>query len=164
MEHKLTITVVDMDSFTDVVENTRNLSLAQERDVHDSKQRSVPNSPLPSRCSSKLKMIIERQLSLAQSQDPQDPQSGRSSLNASPYVSPYGSPCSSPRIKRKPLKETKRASSEQLGDYVQLNQYKLDRTLGQGNYGLVKLAYNREDDKNYVSQRIEESIICLVYI
>jgi len=139
-----------MDSFTDVVENTRNLSLAQEREVPEdkSRQRSVPNSPLPSRCSSKLKMIIERQLSLSQSQS-EDPQSGRSSLNASPYVSPYGSPCSSPRIKRKPLKETKRASSEQLGDYVQLNQYKLDRTLGQGSYGMVKLAYNREDDKNY---------------
>ena len=151
MERNLTITVVDMYSFTDVVENTRNLSLAQEREVPEdkSRQRSVPNSPLPSRCSSKLKMIIERQLSLSQSQS-EDPQSGRSSLNASPYVSPYGSPCSSPRIKRKPLKETKRASSEQLGDYVQLNQYKLDRTLGQGSYGMVKLAYNREDDKNYV--------------
>ena len=29
------------------------------------------------------------------------------------------------RVKRKPLKETKRVSSEQNGDYVQLNQYKL---------------------------------------
>ena len=34
----------------------------------------------------------------------EEARSGRSSLNASPYVSPYGSPCSSPRIKRKPLK------------------------------------------------------------
>ena len=34
---------------------------------------------------------------------------------------------------------------------MQLNQYKLDRVLGQGSYGMVKLAYNREDDKNYVS-------------
>ena len=25
------------------------------------------------------------------------------------------------------------------------------RVLGQGSYGMVKLAYNREDDKNYVS-------------
>ena len=111
-----------------------------------------PHSPVPSRCSSKLKLIIERQLSLGQSTPGEEPQSGRSSLNASPYASPYGSPCSSPRIKRKPLKETKRASSEQLGDYVQLNQYKLDRVLGQGSYGMVKLAYNREDDKNYVSE------------
>ena len=90
-------------------------------------------------------------MSLGQPSAGEEPLSGRSSLNASPYASPYGSPCSSPRIKRKPLKETKRASSEQLGDYVQLNQYKLDRVLGQGSYGMVKLAYNREDDKNYVS-------------
>ena len=151
-------TAVDMsDSFVDVVENTRNMSLAQEREVREeSRDRQVPSlpgSPLPSRCSSKLKLIIERQLSLAQSNPGDGAGSGRSSVNASPYVSPYGSPCSSPRIKRKPLKETKslvkQASSEQLGDYVQLNQYKLDRDLGQGSYGLVKLVYNREDDKNY---------------
>ena len=44
------------------------------------------------------------------------------------------------------LQETKRASSEQLGDYVHLNEYKLDRVLGQGSYGLVKLAYNKEEN------------------
>jgi len=137
--------------FPDLVENARGVSRAQERELREgSRERDLrpPGSPLPSRCSSKLKMIIERQISLGQSAQ-EDPKSGRSSLNASPYVSPYGSPCSSPRIKRKPLKETKRASSEQLGDYVQLNQYKLDRVLGQGSYGMVKLAYNREDEKNY---------------
>lgn len=138
-----------MDKFADIVENTRNLNLAQEREIRDgSRERQIPSSPVPSRCSSKLKLIIERQLSLNQSQT-EEGGSGRSSLAGSPYVSPYGSPCSSPRIKRKPLKETKRASSEQLGDYVQLNQYKLDRVLGQGSYGMVKLAYNREDEKNY---------------
>ena len=36
---------------------------------------------------------------------------------------PFTALCS--RVKRKPLKETKRVSSEQNGDYVQLNQYKL---------------------------------------
>ena len=91
--------MLGMDSFAEVVENTRNLSLCQEREV-----RSVPSSPaLPPRCSSKLKMIIERQICLGQSQS-EEARSGRSSLNGSPYVSPYGSPCSSPRIKRKPLK------------------------------------------------------------
>ena len=54
-------------------------------------------------------------------------------------------------MKRKPLKETKRASSLQLGDYMQLNQYKLQGVVGQGSYGIVKLAYNQEDDTNYVS-------------
>ena len=48
------------------------------------------------------------------------------------------------------MQETKRASSEQLGDYIHLNEYKLDRVLGQGSYGLVKLAYNKEENKNYV--------------
>ena len=55
-------------------------------------------------------------------------------------------------MKRKPLKETKRASSIQLDDYVQLNQYKLQGVVGQGSYGIVKLAYNQEDDTNYVSR------------
>ena len=52
-------------------------------------------------------------------------------------------------------------SREQLagGDYVQLNQYKVEegRVLGQGSYGMVKLAYNREDDKNYVSLKSSEN-------
>jgi [calcium/calmodulin-dependent protein kinase] kinase len=52
-------------------------------------------------------------------------------------------------VKRKPLKETKRVSSEQNGDFVQLNQYKLQGVVGQGSYGIVKLAYNEEDDTNY---------------
>ena len=87
-----------MDGFSDLVENARGMSLAQERDLRDSsrERQGPPGSPLPSRCSSKLKMIIERQISLGQSTH-EDPKSGRSSLNASPYVSPYGSPCSSPR-------------------------------------------------------------------
>ena len=54
-------------------------------------------------------------------------------------------------------------SREQLagGDYVQLNQYKVEegRVLGQGSYGMVKLAYNREDDKNYVSLKRKLVII-----
>ena len=90
---------LQMESVAQVVENTRSLTLGQEREA-----RSVPGSPaLPPRCSSKLKLIIERQICLGQSQS-EEARSGRSNLNGSPYVSPYGSPCSSPRIKRKPLK------------------------------------------------------------
>ena len=59
-----------MDSFAEVVENTRHLSLSQEREV-----RSVPSSPaLPPLCSSKLKLIIERQLCLGQSQSEDQPE------------------------------------------------------------------------------------------
>ncbi|GAB6033528.1 hypothetical protein CHUAL_013404 [Chamberlinius hualienensis] len=63
--------------------------------------------------------------------------------------SPYGSPCSSPRLKRQPLKESRRVSIEARDDYVQLNQYRLKEEIGQGSYGIVKLAYSEEDDTNY---------------
>ncbi|CAL4080881.1 unnamed protein product, partial [Meganyctiphanes norvegica] len=63
--------------------------------------------------------------------------------------SPYGSPCSSPRLRRRPLKEVRRVSIEQNGEYTQLNQYKLKEPIGQGSYGIVKLAYNEEDDIHY---------------
>jgi len=130
-------------SFVSAVESTRNLSLSLEKNRNFSDGAEKGLIPLPAKCSSKLKLLIERQIS--QTED----DGNKSTLSPSPYCSPYGSPCSSPRIKRKPLKETKRASSEQLGDYVQLNQYKLAGVLGQGSYGVVKLAYNREEDKNY---------------
>ncbi|XP_042859766.1 calcium/calmodulin-dependent protein kinase kinase 1-like isoform X4 [Penaeus japonicus] len=63
--------------------------------------------------------------------------------------SPYGSPCSSPRLRRRPLKESRRVSIEKNGEYIQLNQYKLKEPIGQGSYGIVKLAYNEEDDTHY---------------
>lgn len=63
---------------------------------------------------------------------------------------PY-SPYSSPRtVRRKsPLKECRRVSIDECGSYQQLNQYKLIDSIGQGSFGLVKLAYNEEDDKHY---------------
>jgi len=65
--------------------------------------------------------------------------------------SPYGSPGSSPRTlrKRSPLKESRRVSIDKSGDYIQLNQYRLMESIGQGSYGIVKLAYNEEDDTHY---------------
>ena len=38
-----------------------------------------------------------------------------------------------------------------LQDFVQLNQYHLKDEIGKGSYGVVKLAYNEEDDVHYVS-------------
>ena len=51
--------------------------------------------------------------------------------------SPYGSPSTSPRVRRRPLRETTRVNSinDQSGDYVQLNQYKLEGAIGQVSYG-----------------------------
>ncbi|XP_021941699.1 serine/threonine-protein kinase STE20-like, partial [Zootermopsis nevadensis] len=65
--------------------------------------------------------------------------------------SPYGSPSSSPRSlrKRSPLKESRRVSIDKSGEYIQLNQYRLMDSIGQGSYGIVKLAYNEEDDTHY---------------
>lgn len=65
--------------------------------------------------------------------------------------SPYGSPNGSPRTcrKRAPLRESRRVSIEQSGVYCQLNQYRLMDSIGQGSYGVVKLAYNEEDDTHY---------------
>jgi len=71
--------------------------------------------------------------------------------NCSYGFSPYSSPNGSPRCnrKRQPMKESRRVSIERSGTYLQLNQYKLMDSIGQGSYGIVKLAYNEEDDTNY---------------
>ncbi|KRG00726.1 calcium/calmodulin-dependent protein kinase kinase 1 [Drosophila mojavensis] len=67
-----------------------------------------------------------------------------------PY-SPYGSPFGSPRSvrRRPPLRESRRISIEKSGSFLQLNQYKLLDQIGQGSYGLVKLAYSEEDSTHY---------------
>ncbi|XP_046806571.1 probable myosin light chain kinase DDB_G0279831 isoform X1 [Lucilia cuprina] len=65
----------------------------------------------------------------------------------SPYASPYSSPRSNRR--RPPLRESRRISIEQSGSFLQLNQYKLMDQIGQGSYGLVKLAYSEEDSTHY---------------
>ncbi|XP_054747490.1 calcium/calmodulin-dependent protein kinase kinase 2 [Anastrepha obliqua] len=65
----------------------------------------------------------------------------------SPYVNPYCSPRSN--RKRPPLRESRRVSIEQSGSFLQLNQYKLMDQIGQGSYGLVKLAYSEEDSTHY---------------
>ncbi len=66
--------------------------------------------------------------------------------------SPFTSPASSPfTTRRRELRESQRVSIEKDGDHIQLNQYKLKESIGQGSYGIVKLAYNEEDEKHYVS-------------
>ncbi|XP_030370774.1 uncharacterized protein LOC115621302 isoform X2 [Scaptodrosophila lebanonensis] len=65
----------------------------------------------------------------------------------SPYGSPYGSPGSCRR--RPALRESRRVSIEKTGSFLQLNQYKLMDQIGQGSYGLVKLAYSEEDSTHY---------------
>jgi len=136
-----------------LVENTKYLDISDTRQSDSSSPYLLSRSPSPSlspshRRRSPLPPCIGQlrgQQSLPCS--PEDAHK-RSIYPHLPY-SPYSSPGSSPRVKRKPLVETKRASSFQLGDYVQLNQYKLQGVVGQGSYGIVKLAYNQEDDTHY---------------
>ncbi|XP_073947865.1 calcium/calmodulin-dependent protein kinase kinase 2 isoform X2 [Choristoneura fumiferana] len=57
-------------------------------------------------------------------------------------------PAGSPRPRRAP-RESRRVSLAQASGYVQLNQYRLLQPIGQGSYGIVKLAYSEEDDTHY---------------
>ena len=54
---------------------------------------------------------------------------------------------------------TKQASTEQLGNYLQLNQYKLMGMVGQGSYSIVKLAYNVDEDTHYVSSQSDRQVV-----
>ena len=40
---------------------------------------------------------------------------------------------------------------EDSDGFIQLNQYKLKNEIGKGSYGIVKLAYNDQDNRNYVN-------------
>ncbi|XP_069789409.1 calcium/calmodulin-dependent protein kinase kinase 2-like isoform X3 [Narcine bancroftii] len=71
------------------------------------------------------------------------------SLPCSPLTSPH----SSPRLPRRPTVESHRVSITDLQDCVQLNQYKLKDEIGKGSYGVVKLAYN-EDDNTYYAMKV----------
>ncbi|XP_063219592.1 calcium/calmodulin-dependent protein kinase kinase 1 isoform X2 [Bacillus rossius redtenbacheri] len=65
--------------------------------------------------------------------------------------STYVSPSSSPRTTRPSPKmmESLGASTDKSGQYLQLRQYRLMESIGQGSYGIVKLAYNEEDESLY---------------
>ncbi|XP_075754725.1 calcium/calmodulin-dependent protein kinase kinase 2 isoform X4 [Pelodiscus sinensis] len=63
------------------------------------------------------------------------------------------SPHSSPRLPRRPTVESNKVSITGFQDCVQLNQYKLKDEIGKGSYGVVKLAYN-EDDNTYYAMKV----------
>ncbi|KAK7164591.1 hypothetical protein R3I94_003091 [Phoxinus phoxinus] len=67
------------------------------------------------------------------------------------YVSSGGGAERYSRIARQPTIESRRVSISDSQDCIQLNQYKLQSEIGKGSYGVVKLAYNEDDDKYYVS-------------
>uniref|UniRef100_A0A8C0H2I6 Protein kinase domain-containing protein n=1 Tax=Chelonoidis abingdonii TaxID=106734 RepID=A0A8C0H2I6_CHEAB len=75
-----------------------------------------------------------------------------------PY-SPVTSPHSSPRLPRRPTVESNKVSITGFQDCVQLNQYKLKDEIGKGSYGVVKLAYNEDDNTYYVSIVSRDSLV-----
>nr|XP_044988325.1 calcium/calmodulin-dependent protein kinase kinase 2 isoform X4 [Jaculus jaculus] len=77
---------------------------------------------------------------------------GRCIYPSLPY-SPTSSPQSSPRLPRRPTVESHHVSITGLQDCVQLNQYTLKDEIGKGSYGVVKLAYN-ENDNTYYAMKV----------
>ncbi|KAM6984358.1 calcium/calmodulin-dependent protein kinase kinase 1 [Tautogolabrus adspersus] len=67
-----------------------------------------------------------------------------------------GYPHTSPRVARRPTVESKRVSISDSQDCIQLNQYKLKSEIGKGSYGVVKLAYNEDDDKHYAMKVVSK--------
>uniref|UniRef100_G3QA09 calcium/calmodulin-dependent protein kinase n=1 Tax=Gasterosteus aculeatus aculeatus TaxID=481459 RepID=G3QA09_GASAC len=55
-----------------------------------------------------------------------------------------------------PTVESKRVSISDAQDCIQLNQYKLKSEIGKGSYGVVKLAYNEDDDKHYAMKLVSK--------
>ena len=113
------------------------------------------NIPLPAKCSNQLKKLIYAHsvtspptnyykrvetnntadgvvINITDDQKEDGSPEKRPIFPHLPY-SPYCSPNSSPRVRRKPLRETNRVNSinDQSGEYVQLNQYKLEGAIGQ---------------------------------
>ncbi|XP_068455840.1 calcium/calmodulin-dependent protein kinase kinase 1 isoform X2 [Clinocottus analis] len=62
----------------------------------------------------------------------------------------------SPRVARRPTVESKRVSISDAQDCIQLNQYKLKSEIGKGSYGVVKLAYNEDDDEHYAMKLVSK--------
>ncbi|KAJ7997352.1 hypothetical protein DPEC_G00228090 [Dallia pectoralis] len=69
----------------------------------------------------------------------------------------------SPRVPLRPTVESKRVSISDVEDCVQLNQYKLKSEIGKGSYGVVKLAYNEEDDKHYAMKVVSKKKLMKQY-
>ncbi|NXW42159.1 KKCC1 kinase, partial [Nyctiprogne leucopyga] len=69
----------------------------------------------------------------------------------------------SPRMMRRPTIESHRVSISDSEDCVQLNQYKLQSEIGKGSYGVVKLAYNENDDKYYAMKVLSKKKLLKQY-
>ncbi|XP_074153952.1 calcium/calmodulin-dependent protein kinase kinase 2 isoform X3 [Sminthopsis crassicaudata] len=98
------------------------------------------------------KLSLQERSQAAQSPGGSGGVNGRFIYPSLPY-SPVSSPQSSPRLPRRPTVESRHVSITGMQDCVQLNQYTLKDEIGKGSYGVVKLAYN-EDDNTYYAMKV----------
>ncbi|KAM8961296.1 calcium/calmodulin-dependent protein kinase kinase 2 isoform 2-T2 [Pelodytes ibericus] len=98
------------------------------------------------------KLSLQERSTSAQSPGNNLDMNGRYIYPSLPY-SPVTSPQSSPRLPRKPTVESHHVNITGFQDCVQLNQYRLKDEIGKGSYGVVKLAYN-EDDNTYYAMKV----------
>ncbi|KAK2102777.1 Calcium calmodulin-dependent protein kinase kinase 2 [Saguinus oedipus] len=131
------------------------LGLAQDRPLVADGQEA----PLDTSGSQARPHLSGRKLSLQERSQPGLAAGGSLNMNGRcicpslPY-SPVSSPQSSPRLPRRPTVESHHVSItgmqvRELLDCVQLNQYTLKDEIGKGSYGVVKLAYNENDNTYY---------------
>ncbi|XP_067014704.2 calcium/calmodulin-dependent protein kinase kinase 1 [Anabrus simplex] len=119
--------------------------IKEEGIVSAQPSRAEERFPSPRPVGSTAAMVHQRSLGFEQQQ--QQRQSSSRPIYPNIPFSPYGSPRQTRR--KPPLKESRRVSIDKSGGYMQLNQYRLMDAIGQGSYGIVKLAYNEEDDTHY---------------
>ncbi|NXA35409.1 KKCC1 kinase, partial [Eudromia elegans] len=117
----------------------------------DAHWRHVPKRP-PSR-----PVLSSRKLSLQER-----PTGSYLASSNAPGYGPYATG-PSPRIMRRPTIESNRVSISDAEDCVQLNQYKLQSEIGKGSYGVVKLAYNEDDDKHYAMKVLSKKKLLKQY-
>nr|XP_051682727.1 calcium/calmodulin-dependent protein kinase kinase 2 isoform X6 [Oryctolagus cuniculus] len=148
-----------MESFIVVTEcepgRAVDLSLAQDQGPLEADGPEVPldasaSQARPHLCGRKLSLQERSQGRLAASSSLD--MNGRCIHPSVPY-SPASSPQSSPRLPRRPTVESHHVSITGMQDCVQLNQYTLKDEIGKGSYGVVKLAYN-ENDNTYYAMKV----------
>ncbi|KAJ7427793.1 Calcium/calmodulin-dependent protein kinase kinase 1 [Willisornis vidua] len=120
----------------------------QSEDAH---LRHVPKRPLTRPGLSSRKLSLQERSS-----------GGYLASSNTPGCGPYATG-PSPRIMRRPTIESHRVSISDSEDCVQLNQYKLQSEIGKGSYGVVKLAYNENDDKYYAMKVLSKKKLLKQY-
>jgi hypothetical protein len=140
-------------SFVTVIEGTKDLSLSEEKQrspqhlrqplggTASSLVNTVGTVPVPTKCSNQLRRLLHSHsitkpppaavVAVPVNGDVADDAAAKRPIYPNLPYSPSSSPSSSPRLRRKPLRETTRVNSTVDGEYVQLNQYKLEQAIGQ---------------------------------